>query len=73
MAEDLDLALERDEFGWDCDDFDLGSFLFRPPIFSNVFRFSFVRRARFRGLSALVLIEVLNLRFRVWSLWISGG
>lgn len=68
VAEDLDLVSERDEFGSDRDDFDFGSFLFCPPIFSNTFKFFSVRRARFGGLSAPVSIDLSGLRFRVWWL-----
>ena len=64
-SEDFDLASGRDGF-------DFESFFGPPPIFSNAFKFFFVRRARFGGLSALVSIDVSNLRFRVWPSWICG-
>jgi hypothetical protein len=66
VAEDFDGTRERDEFGSDRDDFEFGSFLVRPPIFSNAFKVAFVRRARFRGLPTLVSMILSDLRFRVW-------
>ena len=67
VPEDFVSASDRNEF-LDCDELDFGSFPdFLPcrPIFSNAFRFSFVRRARFRGLSASVSIDLSGLRFRL--------
>lgn len=40
-------------------------FLRCPPIFSNAFKFLWVRRARLRGLLVLVSINVSSPRFRV--------
>ena len=74
VAEDFDLASERDDFR-DCDELDFGSFpdfLPCPPIFTNALKFSFVRRARFGGLSAPVSIDLSGLRFRVWWLLVCG-
>jgi hypothetical protein len=54
VAEDFVLASERNDFR-DCDELDSGSFpgfLPCPPILSNTFKFSFVRRARFGDLWA---------------------
>jgi hypothetical protein len=73
VAEDFDVARERDEFGSDRDDFDFGPFLVPRPIFSNAFKFSFVKQARFGGLSAPVSIDLSGLRFRVCWLWVCGG
>jgi hypothetical protein len=62
VTEDFDGARERDEFGSDRDDFEFGPFL---TIFSNAFKFFFVSARRFEGLSALVSVDLLGLRFRV--------
>jgi len=44
-----------------------------PPIFSNAFKFSVVKRARFGVLSAPVSTDLSGLRFRVWRLWVCDG
>jgi hypothetical protein len=49
-------------------DFFLAGFFPCPPIFSNAFKFSIVKRARFGGLSAPVSTDLSGLRFRVWRL-----
>jgi hypothetical protein len=72
VTEDFDGAWERDELGLDRDDFDFGPFLVRPPIFSNAFKFSFVRRARFGGLLATSSMDLSGLRFRLWWLLVCG-
>jgi hypothetical protein len=74
VAKDFVLALERDDF-LDCDELDFGffpDFLPCPPIFSNVFKFSFVKRARFGGLLAPVSIDLSGLRFRLRWLLVCG-
>ena len=52
-----------------CDNFDFDTFLdflFALSIFSNAFKFSVVKRAGFKGLSALILIGMSGLCFQVW-------
>jgi hypothetical protein len=67
IIKDFVLALKRDNF-LNCDKLDFSSFLDFfpcPLIFSNVFKFSFIKWARFKGLLALVLIDLLSLRFQL--------
>ena len=49
-----------------CDNFDFDTFLdflFALSIFSNAFKFSVVKQAGFEGLSALILMNLSDLRF----------
>jgi hypothetical protein len=49
-----------------------------PPLLPGLvilvcaFRFSFVRRARFRGLPASLWIDLSGVPFRDWGLWVCG-
>jgi hypothetical protein len=68
LLEDLDRS-DRSDFGSehddfrDCDDFDFGSCLARAAILPNTFKFFFVKRARFEGVSIFVSTEAACLRF----------
>ena len=64
----VDLVLELKDLVMteNCDNFDFDTFLdflFAFSIFSNAFKFSVVKRAGFKGLSALILINLSDLRF----------